>query len=90
MAAVTADNIYNVRFNENQSVSIIGQLDQGAGLAIAAIPSINSIEDFRGKALLVDSPASGYSYACYRNDSLIILLKFLSGSLFARYYPYSA
>lgn len=77
MAAVTADNIYNVRFNENQSVSIIGQLDQGAGLAIASIPSINSIEDFRGKALLVDSPASGYSYACCRNDSIIILLKFL-------------
>lgn len=66
MAAVTADNIYNARFNNNQNISIIGQLDQGAGLVIASRPNITSIEEFRGTAFLVDSPLSGYSYVLCR------------------------
>ncbi|GME34228.1 putative abc periplasmic substrate-binding family protein [Neofusicoccum parvum] len=58
----TIDNAVNLRFNQNASITVAGQLDQGPDLVIAAIPGIESILDLRGKNLMVDSPVSGYAY----------------------------
>jgi hypothetical protein len=37
-------------------------LDQGPDLVLASIPSITSIEQLKGKPIIVDSPVSGYAY----------------------------
>ncbi|KAL7809222.1 hypothetical protein V8C26DRAFT_411941 [Trichoderma gracile] len=58
----TVDNALNYRFNQNQEVTVIGQLDQGPDLVLASIPSITSIDQLRGKPIIVDSPLSGYAY----------------------------
>lgn len=58
----TVDNALNYRFNQNQNVTVIGQLDQGPDLVLASIPSITSIEQLKGKPIIVDSPVSGYAY----------------------------
>jgi ABC-type nitrate/sulfonate/bicarbonate transport system substrate-binding protein len=58
----TADNTLNYRFNQKQNVTLLGQLDQGPGLVLASIPSITSVEQLRGKPIIVDSPTSGYVY----------------------------
>ncbi|KAL7931950.1 hypothetical protein V8C35DRAFT_105661 [Trichoderma chlorosporum] len=58
----TVDNALNYRFNQNEGVTVIGQLDQGPDLVLASIPSITSIEQLQGKPIIVDSPVSGYAY----------------------------
>ncbi|KAL1872746.1 hypothetical protein Daus18300_004292 [Diaporthe australafricana] len=58
----TVDNALNYRFNQNQSVTVLGQLDQGPDLVIASIPSISDVSQLKGKPIIVDSPLSGYSY----------------------------
>ena len=61
MVIGTADNPVNLRFNSNESLSIIGQLDLGPDIVVAGATGISSIADLRGKALMVDSPVSGYA-----------------------------
>lgn len=58
----TIDNAVNLRFNSNQTVTVIGQLDDGPDLVLASIPSITNISQLEGKSLIVDSPVSGYAY----------------------------
>lgn len=58
----TVDNALNYRFNQNQNVTILGQLDQGPDLVIASVPSITDMSQLKGKPIIVDSPLSGYSY----------------------------
>jgi ABC-type nitrate/sulfonate/bicarbonate transport system substrate-binding protein len=58
----TIDNAVNLRFNQQLPLTVTGQLDGGPELTIAAIPSITSITQLRGKPLMVDSPVSGYAY----------------------------
>ena len=58
----TIDNAVNLRFNQNENLTVIGQLDQGPDLVLASIPSITSISQLKGKSLIVDSPVSGYAY----------------------------
>lgn len=58
----TVDNAVNLRFNQQQPLTVTGQLDGGPELTIASIPSITNISQLRGKSLMVDSPVSGYAY----------------------------
>lgn len=58
----TIDNAVNLRFNQQQPLTVTGQLDGGPELTIASIPSITSITQLKGKPLMVDSPVSGYAY----------------------------
>lgn len=58
----TVDNALNYRFNQNQNVTVLGQLDQGPDLVIASVPSITNLSQLRGKSIIVDSPLSGYSF----------------------------
>ncbi|MCJ1389911.1 hypothetical protein MMC18_002768 [Xylographa bjoerkii] len=58
----TIDNDVNLRFTQHQNITVLGQLDGGPGLVIASVPSITSVTDLKGKALMVDSPTSGYAY----------------------------
>lgn len=58
----TVDNALNYRFNQNQKVTVLGQLDQGPDLVLASIPSIKSVSELKGKPIIVDSPVSGYAY----------------------------
>ncbi|KAB5513512.1 hypothetical protein GE09DRAFT_980680 [Coniochaeta sp. 2T2.1] len=66
----TVDNALNYRFNQNQDVTVLGQLDQGPDLVLVSVPSIVSIAQLEGKPIIVDSPVSGYAY---------LLRKMLSG-----------
>ncbi|KAI0154626.1 periplasmic binding protein-like II [Xylariaceae sp. FL1272] len=58
----TIDNAVNLRFNSNQSFTVLGQLDMGPDIVLASIPSMTTVEQLRGKSNIVDSPASGYAY----------------------------
>ena len=58
----TIDNTVNFRFNQQKPLSVLGQLDQGPDLVIASVPSIISVQDLRGKTIMVDNPTSGYAY----------------------------
>jgi ABC-type nitrate/sulfonate/bicarbonate transport system substrate-binding protein len=58
----TVDNALNFRFNQNKTVTVLGQLDQGPDLVLASIPSITSVSQLKGKPIIVDSPTSGYAY----------------------------
>lgn len=58
----TIDNAVNLRFNQQQPLTVTGQLDGGPELTIASIPSITSIAQLKGKPLMVDSAVSGYAY----------------------------
>lgn len=58
----TIDNVVNLRFNQNATLTALGQLDAGPDIVIAATPNITSVEQLRGKPLIVDSPVSGYAY----------------------------
>jgi ABC-type nitrate/sulfonate/bicarbonate transport system substrate-binding protein len=57
----TIDNAVNLRFNSNQNLTILGQLDQGVDLVLASSPGITSVEQLVGKPIIVDSPTSGYA-----------------------------
>ena len=58
----TIDNTVNFRFNQQKALSVLGQLDQGPDLVIASVPSITSVQDLRGKTVMVDNATSGYAY----------------------------
>ena len=58
----TIDNSVNLRLNSNESITVVGQLDQGPDLVLASVPNITSVEQLKGKSLIVDSPTSGYAY----------------------------
>lgn len=60
MVLGTIDNAVNLRFNQNASLTVVGQVDGGSDLVLAGACGVNSVEDLRGKPLMVDSPASGY------------------------------
>lgn len=60
--SATFDNALNYRLNLNQSVTVLGQIDQGPDLVLASVPSITSVSQLKGKPLMVDSATSGYSY----------------------------
>lgn len=58
----TIDNAVNLRFNQQQPLTVTGQLDQGPELTIASIPSITSLTQLKGKPIMVDSAVSGYAF----------------------------
>lgn len=58
----TLDNAVSLRFNQNKTITVIGELDGGPDLAIASVPGITDVTQLRGKALMVDSATSGYAY----------------------------
>lgn len=60
--SATFDNALNYRLNLNESVTVLGQLDQGPDLVIASVPSITNASQLKGKSLMVDSATSGYSF----------------------------
>lgn len=66
----TIDNVVNLRFNQNANLTVLGQLDAGPSIVIAAIPNITSVEQLRGKPIIVDSPVSGYAYVLRKVLSL--------------------
>ena len=66
----TIDNNINLRFNLNQSLTVLGQLDQGPDIVLATTANITSFSQLRGKPLIVDNPTSGYvSYSSGIIDS---------------------
>lgn len=58
----TIDNVVNLRLNSGKELTVLGQLDEGPDLVLASVPNIISVEDLKGKPLIVDSPVSGYAY----------------------------
>ncbi|KAM0168230.1 hypothetical protein ACHAPF_011204 [Botrytis cinerea] len=58
----TIDNAVNLRLNSGKELTVLGQLDEGPDLVLASVPNITSVEDLKGKPLIVDSPVSGYAY----------------------------
>ncbi|KAK5119640.1 hypothetical protein LTR85_007469 [Meristemomyces frigidus] len=66
----TIDNAVNLRFNANKTLTVLGQLDGGPDLVIASVPNITSVQQLRGKALMVDNAASGYAYVLRKVLSL--------------------
>jgi len=64
------DNDVNLVFNSGENFTVLGQTDAGSDLVLAAIPSIKSVTDLQGKAVMVDSPLSGYTYVLRKILSL--------------------
>ena len=58
----TVDNALNFRFNLDQNVTVLGQLDQGPDLVVASIQSITNFSQLEGLPIMVDSPTSGYAF----------------------------
>ncbi|KAH8075850.1 hypothetical protein BXZ70DRAFT_711752 [Cristinia sonorae] len=58
----TVDNAVNLRFNSEKPLTVVGQLDLGPELVLAAVPGINNVLDLKGKALMVDAATSGYAF----------------------------
>ena len=58
----TSDNTVNFHFDSQKALCALGQLDQGPDLVIASVPSITSIQDRKGKTLMMDNGTSGYAY----------------------------
>ncbi|KAH8800450.1 hypothetical protein F5884DRAFT_863167 [Xylogone sp. PMI_703] len=58
----TIDNSVNLRLNSNENVTVLGQLDQGPDLVLTSVPNITSINQLRGKLLIVNSLVNGYTY----------------------------
>ena len=56
----TIDNNINFRFNSNQSLTVLGQLDQGPDIVFASNANISSFSQLKGKPLIVDNPSSGF------------------------------
>ncbi|KAK3173644.1 hypothetical protein OEA41_006976 [Lepraria neglecta] len=50
------------RFNSQKSITVLGQLDSSPDLVVASVPSITSIQDLKGKTIMVDKAMSGYAY----------------------------
>lgn len=66
----TIDNAANLCFNDNDTLTVLGQLDGGPDLVIASILNITSVQELRGKALMVDNAVSGYAYVLRKVLSL--------------------
>ena len=58
----TIDNAVNLRFNVKDNITVLGQVDQGPDLVLASVPGITTVQQLRGRPLMVDSPASGYLF----------------------------
>lgn len=58
----TIDNSVNFRFNSQKPITVLGQLDLSPDLVIASVPSITSIQDLKGKTVMVDNAISVYAY----------------------------
>lgn len=70
----TIDNTVNFRFNQQKALSVLGQLDQGPDLVIASVHSVASVQDLRGKTIMVDNATSGYAYLLRKILSLFGLV----------------
>jgi len=57
-----ADNVINRRFNQGLPFQMLGQQDTGIQLWLMSVPNITSVDQLRGKPILVDAPDSGYVY----------------------------
>lgn len=66
----TIDNTVNFRFNSQKAITVLGQLDQGPDLVIASVKGITSVNDLKGKSIMVDNPTSGYAYLLRKMLSL--------------------
>ena len=66
----TIDNVVNLRFNSNRSITVVGQLDQGAEIAIVPVPNVTSVAQLKGRSLMVDSATSGYPFVLRKILSL--------------------
>ena len=66
----TIDNAVNLRFNQQEELTVLGQLDQGSDLVVASRPDITEVCQLRGKSLIVDSPVSGFAYILQKVLSL--------------------
>ncbi|KZV96662.1 hypothetical protein EXIGLDRAFT_608932 [Exidia glandulosa HHB12029] len=73
MVIGTIDNAVNLRFNQNASLTVVGQLDGGNDIILAGVPSVTSVEDLRGKPIMVDSASSGYVFLLRKILSLFAL-----------------
>ncbi|KAK6854050.1 hypothetical protein PG995_010862 [Apiospora arundinis] len=62
----TIDNAVNLAFNSKANLTVLGQLDQGSDIVLAATSTIETIHDLRGKLVMVDAASSGYSFVLRR------------------------
>ena len=58
----TSDDAIDFVTNENQSLTLTGQLDQGPDIVIAGVPSITDILQLKGKPIIVDNASSGFAF----------------------------
>lgn len=72
MVSTAPDNVLNYRLNTSNAlgdtfgVQIIGSTQYAGNLSLIGRPGMTSLADFRGKAMAVDSPSSGFAYVLYR------------------------
>ncbi|KAK8009841.1 hypothetical protein PG990_008806 [Apiospora arundinis] len=62
----TIDNAVNLAFNSKANLTVLGQLDQGSDIVLAATSTIQTVHDLRGKLVMVDAASSGYSFVLRR------------------------
>ncbi|KAK8033955.1 hypothetical protein PG991_003353 [Apiospora marii] len=62
----TIDNAINLVFNAKAGLTVLGQLDQGSDIVLAATSAMATVQDLRGKPIMVDGELSGYSYVLRR------------------------
>lgn len=62
----TIDNAVNLVFNSKANLTVLGQLDQGSDIVLAATSAIGTVQDLRGKPIMVDAALSGYSFVLRR------------------------
>ena len=71
VALTSVDNVVNYRLNAGNSlgsvldVKAFFSVDYSNWLTLAGRSGITRVEDFRGKVLAVDAPASGFAYVLY-------------------------
>ncbi|WP_201382959.1 ABC transporter substrate-binding protein [Ktedonobacter sp. SOSP1-52] len=65
LISTASDNVVNRYVNQQLPLQLFSSFDRGTGLDLVANTSngINSIEDLRGKSIIVDAPDSGFAYA---------------------------
>ncbi|KAK7957658.1 hypothetical protein PG988_012506 [Apiospora saccharicola] len=62
----TIDNAVNLVFNTKANLTVLGQLDQGSDIILAATSAIATVQCLRGKPIMVDAELSGYSFVLRR------------------------
>lgn len=62
----TIDNAVNLVFNAKACLTVLAQLDQGSDIVLAATSAIATVQDLRGKPIMVDGALSGYSFVLRR------------------------